>query len=502
MEWGSYASKRAASFLRKLGQAQQEFAHSISKLLSHEQSKLGKLSSDHMKLANKTWSELQNLFARIAKSHLEEASELSLQVVAPLMEFHDAQEVQRKELLAEERKVSLEMVRAREEVSKGLAQCNKLLEEARKLQAEAAQSAKAAESGQKTGFFRSLTMKVGKKPEDARLEALKAAQNYAAAVTMANKKQNRYVESELPKLFDAMQQLEEKRLDTTRTRLLRFQSLASRYAAERAQVMAEIRAALEADTTAQDIQGFIEDVLYEHGPPVAPRPFQYELACSVADLEAGRLEGSNPNSLFRATLAECMERQADRPEAAGLDVPWLLPALIGRIQELGGYAEQGIFRISVAKEELDLLRTQLDEEGRHDLSHVTNPHVCAALLKDWLRLLTDPLIPTEQFYAQAIAAAKGSSSGPSFDRAPFQSLFRSLPALNQRVLQHLSGMVRAISEPANAETNKMTVENLAIVFAPSFLRNPSAEPLVLLENTKFETRFTACLFRTVADIPW
>lgn len=47
-----------------------------------------------------------------------------------------------------------------------------------------------------------------------------------------------------------------------------------------------------------------------------------------------------------------------------------------------------------------------------------------------------------------------------------------------------------------------TVENLAIVFAPSFLRNPSEDPAVIMNNTKFETKFTANLFRIVGEITW
>jgi hypothetical protein len=43
----------------------------------------------------------------------------------------------------------------------------------------------------------------------------------------------------------------------------------------------------------------------------------------------------------------------------------------------------------------------------------------------------------------------------------------------------------------------MNMENLAIVFAPSLLRCPSEDPMVILGNSKFETRFTVLLFKAI-----
>jgi hypothetical protein len=40
----------------------------------------------------------------------------------------------------------------------------------------------------------------------------------------------------------------------------------------------------------------------------------------------------------------------------------------------------------------------------------------------------------------------------------------------------------------------VTVDNLAIVFAPGLMRNPSQDPIEVLQNTKFESRFISLLF--------
>jgi len=54
-----------------------------------------------------------------------------------------------------------------------------------------------------------------------------------------------------------------------------------------------------------------------------------------------------------------------------------------------------------------------------------------------------------------------------------------------------------ISSEENSLVNRMTIDNLAIVFAPSFLRNPSEDPLDILAASKFETKFVAHLFHAL-----
>lgn len=46
-----------------------------------------------------------------------------------------------------------------------------------------------------------------------------------------------------------------------------------------------------------------------------------------------------------------------------------------------------------------------------------------------------------------------------------------------------------IAEPANQPLTKMTVNNLAMVFAPNFLRCPSDNPQTIFENAKLEQNF-------------
>ena len=49
--------------------------------------------------------------------------------------------------------------------------------------------------------------------------------------------------------------------------------------------------------------------------------------------------------------------------------------------------------------------------------------------------------------------------------------------------------LQIVAEPTNQGATKMTVNNLAMVFAPNFLRCPSDNPQVIFENTKYEQSF-------------
>jgi hypothetical protein len=58
-----------------------------------------------------------------------------------------------------------------------------------------------------------------------------------------------------------------------------------------------------------------------------------------------------------------------------------------------------------------------------------------------------------------------------------QKMANEVPALHRRIMQHIVSLIRAIA--AEKDINKMSVPNLAIVFAPSFLRHVSDDPMVL-----------------------
>ena len=62
-----------------------------------------------------------------------------------------------------------------------------------------------------------------------------------------------------------------------------------------------------------------------------------------------------------------------------------------------------------------------------------------------------------------------------------------------RIIDHLGKVVNKIAE--KKDVNRMGLPNLAIVFAPSFLKSPSGSVLVQMENTQYEARCVRLFFR-------
>jgi len=243
-----------------------------------------------------------------------------------------------------------------------------------------------------------------------------------------------------------------------------------------------------------------------------------------------------------------------------LDVPIIVPTLIRAMREAGATKCRGIFRISPAKDQLVELRKQV-EAGNFDVK-VDDPHLPAALLKEWLRELSEPLIsysmydrciaivqtcdtptvsgsgfafgsvlelepsrisPTHVVEPGAGEGARGSIShrsstsvSPSLsstdDPADIEShvhqevtkIVDELPVVNRTVLHMICDLLNEIGDEANCAINSMPISNLAIIFGPSLLRSASASSKNrkqdLAAQIKLQTRFVSLLLRVLSPV--
>jgi len=117
-------------------------------------------------------------------------------------------------------------------------------------------------------------------------------------------------------------------------------------------------------------------------------------------------------------------------------------------------------------------------------------------MKEWLRELSEPLVPAE-LYPESIASVRDMDTPADIMSKRVLEIFDKLPVLTQRVIRVLGDLLKEIAKEENSAINLMTMDNLAIVFSPSLLRCPSDDPMELLSNSKFETRFTSVLFRSI-----
>ena len=136
------------------------------------------------------------------------------------------------------------------------------------------------------------------------------------------------------------------------------------------------------------------------------------------------------------------------------------------------------------------------EHGQYDLRSTTDAHVLGALLKAWFRELTPPLLPFS-IYSQCIAAGKillaGSAVGAQGEVV--RLLVQGLPGLNRRVLHHWHCFCGKLTAPGNLASNRMTVANLAIIFAPSFLRKELQSPEEMMGDVKPAAAFIELLLK-------
>ena len=201
----------------------------------------------------------------------------------------------------------------------------------------------------------------------------------------------------------------------------------------------------------------------------------------VEDIERSINAPFHP-SAFGTTIDEIMRHPELVDETS--HYPKVLIFLSESVLNLGGCQTEGIFRVPGDHDYITKLRLRI-EKGDYNLpENIRDPAIPASLLKQWLRDLAVPLIPNE-FYDRAIANANNVEGAIS--------VLDDLPIHNLHVTKYMIKFLQVIGDARYQPTTKMTVSNLAMVFAPNFLRCPSEDPLVILRNSKVEQTFIKTL---------
>uniref|UniRef100_A0A8C2WXQ9 Myosin IXA n=1 Tax=Cyclopterus lumpus TaxID=8103 RepID=A0A8C2WXQ9_CYCLU len=163
-------------------------------------------------------------------------------------------------------------------------------------------------------------------------------------------------------------------------------------------------------------------------------------------------------------------------------VPQLVEKLINYIEMHGLYTE-GIYRKSGSTNKIKELRQGLDT----DVSIVSlddyNIHVIASVLKQWLRDLPSPLM-TFELYEEFLRAMG--------EREVIRGVYSVIDQLSRTHLSTLERLIFHLVRIAlQEETNRMSSNALAIVFAPCILRCPDTiDPLQSVQDI---SKTTACV---------
>ncbi|KAM8987109.1 GEM-interacting protein isoform 2-T2 [Ara ararauna] len=158
------------------------------------------------------------------------------------------------------------------------------------------------------------------------------------------------------------------------------------------------------------------------------------------------------------------------------EVPFLVVKCTAEI-EARALGVQGIYRISGSKARVEKL-CQAFENGRSlvELSE-HSPHDITGVLKHFLKELSGPVL-LSQLYDELMMLAKDLQRPvedrldcAAFPSKPIQSmkeLLSKLPASNYNTLRHLIAHLYRVAE--NYKENKMSPNNLGIVFGPTLVR--------------------------------
>ncbi|KAI9248727.1 Rho GTPase activation protein [Helicostylum pulchrum] len=204
---------------------------------------------------------------------------------------------------------------------------------------------------------------------------------------------------------------------------------------------------------------------------------------SAAEIERA-MEAPFKPSVFGESLDVIMDQQK---EDTLLKIPKIVTFLTNAVHELNGPSSEGIFRVPGDADAVTELRIRI-ENGNYDSTGIDDPNVPASLLKYWLRDLSEPLIPS-YLYDECIANAH--------DKQKSIAIIHSLPEINRRIVLYMIRFLQDFADPKVIEATLMNVFNLAMVFAPNFLRCPSVNLTTIFENSKYEQIFLKTLINEI-----
>ncbi|TRY54595.1 hypothetical protein DNTS_001592 [Danionella cerebrum] len=155
-------------------------------------------------------------------------------------------------------------------------------------------------------------------------------------------------------------------------------------------------------------------------------------------------------------------------------VPRVLERCCNHI-ESHGLQTLGIFRVGSSKKRVRQLREDFDNGIDVVLDEEHSVHDVAALLKEFLRDIPDPLLPRELYRAFLHANLLRGVDQLSY----LQHLLYLLPPCNCDSLLRLLTLLHTVQQNASSSTgpnqeeisgNKMTAANLAVIFGPNLLQ--------------------------------
>ena len=174
-----------------------------------------------------------------------------------------------------------------------------------------------------------------------------------------------------------------------------------------------------------------------------------------------------PHRRAHTACAETLALRADAVDGIPLVARELLVLYAGYDAVSASYFvdAEGLFRVQAEADECEVLRKQIDAGPSATVDAiraVTDPHVLATSLKQWLRRLPSPLVPTAA-YKRLVALGQQSQAhaADGGDAAPPQALLDDLSALTRSLPQPNLLTLHALVELLELAASRVAQPNVA-----------------------------------------
>ncbi|KAJ1875302.1 Rho-type gtpase-activating protein [Coemansia sp. RSA 990] len=229
-------------------------------------------------------------------------------------------------------------------------------------------------------------------------------------------------------------------------------------------------------------------------------------ACTVAArggdaAAAPAAETSGPppiDSMFGRALAE-------QAALEGGTVPWVVRAAVRFIEE-EGLTMEGVYRRSGSTMDIRDVHAVISRVGTATNGQFSDSDATIApddtdvpsvtsVLKEYLRNLPDPLMTTDTYTLWVDAANKGSSAERIH---AYRTISALMPTAHAATLRFLMRHLKRIAD--HQHENKMTPNNLAVVFAPNILRMGKGDMLQEMANMSEINKTVSFLIQHVDEV--
>ena len=185
--------------------------------------------------------------------------------------------------------------------------------------------------------------------------------------------------------------------------------------------------------------------------------------------------------LTYGTVAEPIDMlKVTGQDASNIRIPMLVYRCIEYLEAYRAGDEVGIYRLSGSTSSIRELTSMFDNNVDFDIIHSVKPfdvHTVAGVLKQYLRSMPEPILTTQFF--NSFNELKGRDM-PEIDfYRQLHDRLLELPADRYALIRAMTGHLHRILE--KAEINKMSLQNLCIIFSPT-LRIPAGILIVFLRE--------------------